>query len=190
MAVLVFLAWYYPIGLQQNAVVADQVAERGALMFLFILTFLNFAGTFTNMVIAGIDTAEGAWNLGNLLFSLSLIFCGYVLPGIFLFYRLPRLYDRLQQTHTNRTSQGPSHTCRPSRLLDIHVPRLPLHLPRFWHAISRPRQRAHHLRRRRTLTIHASFALELLYLPRTLYRNIRRLPHPAKHELDHGMRVL
>lgn len=78
MAVLVFVAWYYPIGLRQNAVEAGQVAERGALMFLFILAFLIFAGTFTNMVIAGIETAEGAGNLTNLLFSLSLIFCGYV----------------------------------------------------------------------------------------------------------------
>jgi len=78
MAVLIFLTWYYPIGLHQNAVVAGQVAERGALMFLFVLSFLNFAGTFTNMIIAGIDTAEGAWTLGNLFFSLSLIFCGYV----------------------------------------------------------------------------------------------------------------
>ncbi|KAL8826987.1 MAG: hypothetical protein Q9191_003460 [Dirinaria sp. TL-2023a] len=77
MAVLVFVGWYYPIGLRQNAVEADQLAERGALIFLFILTFLIFAGTFTNMVIAGIETAEAAGNITNLLFSLSLIFCGY-----------------------------------------------------------------------------------------------------------------
>lgn len=77
MAVLVFVGWYYPIGLRQNAVEAGQVAERGALMFLFILTFLIFAGTFTNMVVAGIETAEAAGNITNLLFSLSLIFCGY-----------------------------------------------------------------------------------------------------------------
>jgi len=78
MAVLVFVAWYYPIGLRQNAVEADQVAERGILMFLFILTFLIFAGTFTNMVIAGVDTAEAGGNIANLLFPLMLIFCGYV----------------------------------------------------------------------------------------------------------------
>ena len=78
MAVLVFVGWYYPIGLRQNAVEAGQVGERGLLMFLFILTFLIFAGTFTNLVIAGIDTAEAAGNITNLLFSLSLIFCGYV----------------------------------------------------------------------------------------------------------------
>ncbi|KAL8782451.1 MAG: hypothetical protein Q9213_005381 [Squamulea squamosa] len=94
MAVLVFVGWYYPIGLRQNAVEADQVAERGALMFLFILAFLVFAGTFTNMVIAGIATAETAGNITNLLFSLSLIFCGVLvtptaLPGFWIFmYRV------------------------------------------------------------------------------------------------------
>jgi ATP-binding cassette, subfamily G (WHITE), member 2, PDR len=78
MAVLVFVSWYYPIGLRQNAVEADQVAERGALMFLFTLTFMIFAGTFTHMAVAGVETAEGAATIINLLFSLSLIFCGYV----------------------------------------------------------------------------------------------------------------
>lgn len=76
MGLLVFLSWYYPIGLRQNAVEADQVAERGALMFLYLLTFMIFAGTFTHMAIAGIETAEGAGAIINLLFSLSLIFCG------------------------------------------------------------------------------------------------------------------
>jgi ATP-binding cassette, subfamily G (WHITE), member 2, PDR len=76
MALLIFLAWYYPIGLQQNAIDADQVAERGGLMFLYILVFMNFAGTFTSMVLALFDAAEAAGNITNLLFSLSLIFCG------------------------------------------------------------------------------------------------------------------
>ncbi|KAL8989589.1 MAG: hypothetical protein Q9177_001554 [Variospora cf. flavescens] len=94
MAVLVFVGWYYPIGLRQNAVEAGQVAERGALMFLFILTFMIFAGTFTNMVLAGIESAEAAGNITNLLFSLSLIFCGVLatstaLPGFWIFmYRV------------------------------------------------------------------------------------------------------
>jgi ATP-binding cassette subfamily G (WHITE) protein 2 (PDR) len=82
MAVLIFITWYYPIGLRQNAVEADQVVERGALMFLFILTFMIFAGTFAHMIIAGIETAEAAGALINLLFSLSLIFCGYVTLAI------------------------------------------------------------------------------------------------------------
>jgi ABC-type multidrug transport system permease subunit len=75
-AFLIFISWYYPIGLRQNAVESGEVHERGALMFLFILAFLNFAGTFTNMVMAAVDSAEAGGNITNLLHSLSLIFCG------------------------------------------------------------------------------------------------------------------
>ncbi|KAL8673294.1 MAG: hypothetical protein Q9168_002292 [Polycauliona sp. 1 TL-2023] len=94
MAVLVFAAWYYPIGLRQNAIEADQVVERGGLMFLFILAFMIYAGTFSTMVLAGIETAETAGNILNLMFTLSLIFCGVlatpaVLPGFWIFmYRV------------------------------------------------------------------------------------------------------
>lgn len=77
-AVLIFVGWYYPIGLYYNALEADQLAERGALMFLFILGFMIFAGTFTHMIMSGVETGEAAGAIINLLFSLSLIFCGYV----------------------------------------------------------------------------------------------------------------
>lgn len=89
-ALLIFVSWYYPIGLRQNAVEANQVPEREALMFLFILAFLNFAGTFTNMVMAAVDSVEAAGNITNLLHSLSLIFCGVLvtpdaLPRFWIF---------------------------------------------------------------------------------------------------------
>jgi len=63
-------------------------------MFLFIWVFLLFASTFTHMMIAGIETAETAGNIANLLFSLTLIFCGVLagpktLPGFWIFmYRV------------------------------------------------------------------------------------------------------
>lgn len=124
MAVLVFIGWYYPIGLRQNAVEAGQVAERGALMFLFILTFMIFAGTFTNMVIAGIETAETAGNITNLIFSLSLIFCGYVMSS-----PLPPLLPA--------TSTFPPKIQAPFRraYTDITPPSVlttPTALPSFW----------------------------------------------------------
>ncbi|KAH8748816.1 Pyoverdine/dityrosine biosynthesis protein-domain-containing protein [Hyaloscypha sp. PMI_1271] len=93
-AFLIFVSWYYPIGLRQNAVEANQGAEREALMFLFILAFLNFAGTFTSMVMAAVDSVEAGGNITNLLHSLSLIFCGVLvtpaaLPGFWIFmYRV------------------------------------------------------------------------------------------------------
>lgn len=79
MAVLIFFCFYYPIGLYRNAEPTDAVTERGGLMFLLILAFLLFTSTFTHMCIAAIETAENGGNIANLVFSLCLIFCGYVL---------------------------------------------------------------------------------------------------------------
>ncbi|KAF7323944.1 hypothetical protein MKEN_00615900 [Mycena kentingensis (nom. inval.)] len=75
-AVFSFVSWYYPIGLYRNAMAAGQVKERGGLMFLFILQFMLFTSTFSQMLVAGSETAENAGNIGNLLFSLTLLFCG------------------------------------------------------------------------------------------------------------------
>ncbi|KAI4113992.1 MAG: hypothetical protein LQ345_005144 [Seirophora villosa] len=94
MAAVMFFCWYYPIGMYKNAIPMDQVAERGALMFLLILAFMLFASTFTDMVVAGMDSSETAGNVGQLLFSLTLIFCGVLagpgtLPGFWIFmYRV------------------------------------------------------------------------------------------------------
>ncbi|RDW75194.1 AtrD-1 [Coleophoma cylindrospora] len=94
MAVLIFVCWYYPIGMYRNAQVTGALNERSGLMFLFIWTFLLFTSTFTNMVIAGMELAETAGNLANLAFSLCLIFCGVLagpstLPGFWIFmYRV------------------------------------------------------------------------------------------------------
>ncbi|KAF4780777.1 ABC-2 type transporter [Colletotrichum scovillei] len=76
MAAIMYFCWYYPVGLYQNAIPADQVTERGALMFLYLLVFLLFTSTFTDFIIAGFETAEAGGNIANLLFMLCLIFCG------------------------------------------------------------------------------------------------------------------
>ncbi|KAL8666924.1 MAG: hypothetical protein Q9202_001164 [Teloschistes flavicans] len=94
MAALMYFCWYYPIGMYRNAIPDHQVHERGALMFLFMWAFLLFTSTFTDMVIAGMDSSETAGNVGQLLFSLTLIFCGVLagptqLPGFWIFmYRV------------------------------------------------------------------------------------------------------
>ena len=71
-----FFCYYYPVGLDRNAAVTGMTAERGALFWLFLQQFLLFTSTFTHMLIAGISSVETAGNIGNLLFSLTLIFCG------------------------------------------------------------------------------------------------------------------
>ncbi|KAF2852399.1 ABC transporter-like protein [Plenodomus tracheiphilus IPT5] len=127
MALLVFVSWYYPIGLHQNAVVADQVSERGALMFLFILAFMIFAGTFTHMIIAGVETGEATGAIINLLFSLSLIFCGVlatpeVLPGFWIFmYRVSPLTYFVSGILSVGLANAPI-TCAPEELLQFAPP--------------------------------------------------------------------
>ncbi|ESZ90150.1 BcatrD protein [Sclerotinia borealis F-4128] len=94
MAVIIFVTWYYPIGLYHNAEMTHAVTERGGLMFAFVWAFLMFTSTFTDFIIAGMDSAETAGNLSNLMFSLCLIFCGVLasptaLPGFWIFmYRV------------------------------------------------------------------------------------------------------
>ena len=94
MSIIIYFCFYYPIGMYRNAIPDGQVHERGALMWLLIWTFLLFTSTFTDMIVAGIDNAETAGNIGNLLFSLTLIFCGVLagpaaLPGFWIFmYRV------------------------------------------------------------------------------------------------------
>lgn len=94
MSVIIFFCFYYPIGMYRNAIPDNQVHERGGLMWLLIWAFLLFTSTFTDMVVAGIETAETAGNIAQLLFSLTLIFCGVLagpaaLPGFWIFmYRI------------------------------------------------------------------------------------------------------
>lgn len=90
MAVIMYFCWYYPVGLYRNAEPTGEVSERGALMFLFILSFLVFSGTFSTFIIAGFETAEAGGNIANLMFTLCLIFCGVLatsssLPRFWIF---------------------------------------------------------------------------------------------------------
>jgi ABC-type multidrug transport system permease subunit len=79
-----FFCWYYPSGLYKNAEPTDAVTERGLLMFLFVWVFLLFTSTFATMVIAAVDTAEVGGNIANLMFSLTLVFCGVLAsPDVF-----------------------------------------------------------------------------------------------------------
>lgn len=99
LAALMFVCWYYPVGLHKNAEAAGQTVERGGLMFLYLLLFLLFTSTFTDFIIAGFETAEAGGNIANLLFSLCLIFCGVLanpdtMPRfwIFMYYLSPFTY--------------------------------------------------------------------------------------------------
>jgi ATP-binding cassette, subfamily G (WHITE), member 2, PDR len=72
----VFFPFYYITGMYKNASPTDATDERGALMFLLLLSFMLFQSTFADMIIAGVSTAEVGATLSLLLFAMSLIFCG------------------------------------------------------------------------------------------------------------------
>ncbi len=94
MSLVMFLCTYYPIGLNNNASEAGQGAERSALMWLLFWQLLMFTCTFANACIALVETAEAGGNLANVLFSISILFCGVLagpstLPGFWIFmYRV------------------------------------------------------------------------------------------------------
>ncbi|OAA59858.1 ABC transporter [Niveomyces insectorum RCEF 264] len=96
-ALLVFVPFYYLVGMEHNAVPTGTVAERGGLMFLLLWVFLVFESTFADMVVAGAPTAELGATLALLLFAFCLIFCGVMvpptaLPGFWMFmYRVSPL---------------------------------------------------------------------------------------------------
>ncbi|OCF39347.1 ATP-binding cassette transporter [Kwoniella heveanensis CBS 569] len=91
---LFFFCWYYPIGYYRNAIPTDTVHLRGALMWLYLQVFFLFTSTFATAIVAGMDMAETAGNIAQLMFSLCLIFNGVLvvynsLPGFWKFmYRV------------------------------------------------------------------------------------------------------
>lgn len=123
---VLFFCWYYPIGLYRNAVESGQTAERGALMFLLIECFLWFTSTFAQMVIAGIPTAETAGNVGNLIFSLSLIFCGVLVQKtnlgwwIWMYYVSP--FTWLVEGMLTTAISGTNVVCASTEYLTFNPP--------------------------------------------------------------------
>ncbi|PYH88728.1 hypothetical protein BO71DRAFT_467139 [Aspergillus ellipticus CBS 707.79] len=93
-AVMIFLPFYYIIGMNRNAEETHAQTERSGLMFLLIWSFMMHCGTFTMMMVSSVATAEVGATLALLLFSMSLIFCGVMaspasLPGFWIFmYRV------------------------------------------------------------------------------------------------------
>ncbi|KAL3474110.1 ATP-binding cassette transporter [Aspergillus californicus] len=96
-AVIIYLPFYYLIGMEKNAEVTDSVTERSWLMILLIWSFMVHCATFTSMVVASAATAEVGAIIALLLYCMCLIFCGVMvtpidLPGFWMFmYRVSPL---------------------------------------------------------------------------------------------------
>jgi len=126
-ATLLFFCWYYPIGLWRNAEPTEAVHERGALMWLLIVSFLFFTTTFAHMIIAAVESAETGGNIANLIFSLSLIFCGVLatpssLPGFWIFMYRVSPFTYLISAMLSTAVSGAPATCSVTELKLINPP--------------------------------------------------------------------
>ncbi|KOG96650.1 ATP-binding cassette multidrug transporter PDR5 [Saccharomyces eubayanus] len=94
---IAYFIYYYPIGFYANASAAHQLHERGALFWLFSIAFYVYVGSMGLLVISFNKVAESAANLGSLLFTMALSFCGVMvtpegLPRFWIFmYRVSPL---------------------------------------------------------------------------------------------------
>ena len=73
---LSYFCWYYPIGFYTNAEYTDTVHERGALSWLLIVGFFNYASSLGLACVAGVEEEQNGANISNLLFTMCLNFCG------------------------------------------------------------------------------------------------------------------
>ncbi|KAK8846877.1 hypothetical protein IAR55_005967 [Kwoniella newhampshirensis] len=127
MGAVMYFTWYYPIGYYRNAIPTNTVHLRGALMFLYIETFLLFTSTFAIMIVSGIETAETAGNIANLLFSLCLIFCGVLvprnaLPGFWVFMNRVSPFTYLVEGMLSAAVANTDVVCSAAELLHFNPP--------------------------------------------------------------------
>ena len=76
MAVVMFVTWYYPLGMYQNTIRTDELNERGVLMLLLLWSYTVFCSTFSQMIVVIMPDATTGVNVGSALYTLALIFCG------------------------------------------------------------------------------------------------------------------
>ena len=87
---LSFFCWYYPAGFYKNAEPTDMVNQRGATMWLLVISFYVYTTTMGQLCVSFVELADNAANLANLLFIMCLNFCGVLagpnfLPGFWIF---------------------------------------------------------------------------------------------------------
>ena len=76
MSIFIFASWYFPVGLYRNSPTPQLVAENSGIILLLMWAYMMYMSTFAHMIQAGVELAGMAGNYANLLFMLTLIFCG------------------------------------------------------------------------------------------------------------------
>ncbi len=75
-ATVLFVTWYYPLGMYRNALITDQLNERGGLVFLITWSFMLFSSTFSQLFSTIVPDAATGINISTLFYTLSLLFSG------------------------------------------------------------------------------------------------------------------
>ncbi|TVY13795.1 ZEB2-regulated ABC transporter 1 [Lachnellula arida] len=127
LAVIQFATWYYPVGMYKNAEATGMLEERSGLMFLIIWSFFCFSSTFSQMLGTIMPDAATGVNISSLLYSLSLIFCGVLVPPnalprfwIFMYRSTPVTY--FINTMVSTGIAGVQVTCAENELLHFSPP--------------------------------------------------------------------
>ncbi|KAI1754031.1 BcatrD protein [Xylaria castorea] len=87
-SVIAYAAWYYPVGFWRKAIEVHELNSRSALVFLLIWSLLLLFQTLSQMLMTIMPDIPTGINNGNLLFLLSLIFSGVLVPP----HALPRFW--------------------------------------------------------------------------------------------------
>ncbi|KAJ5398236.1 hypothetical protein N7509_006349 [Penicillium cosmopolitanum] len=127
MAILCFIVWFYPVGLYQNAEYTDTIHIRSTHAVLIIWASFLFASSFGHMLIAGLESAEIASSLSNIMFILMYAFCGILagpsaLPRFWIFmYRVNPLTYMVSSFLSTSLGNAPMH-CADNEVLSFAAP--------------------------------------------------------------------
>ncbi|TGO64532.1 hypothetical protein BOTNAR_0087g00120 [Botryotinia narcissicola] len=130
LAAVQFATWYYPIGMYRHALATRSLSSRGILMYLINVSFFLFSSTFSQMLGTIMPDPATGVNISALLYTLSLIFCGILVPitslpkfWIFMYRSTPVTY--LSSSLLSTGLSGITIVCAPNEILHI-VPPSPL----------------------------------------------------------------
>lgn len=127
MAIFCFLVWFYPVGLYRNAQQTDSIHSRSTLTMLIIWATFLFASSFAHMLIAGMESAQLASSMSNILFIMMYAFCGILagpnaLPRFWIFMYRVNPFTYLVSSLLSTTLGAARMQCADNEILSFSVP--------------------------------------------------------------------
>ncbi|XDG09979.1 hypothetical protein ABKA04_009594 [Annulohypoxylon sp. FPYF3050] len=126
-SVIAYVAWYYPVGFWRKAIDQGELNSRSGLVFLLIWSLLVLFQTVSQMLMTIMPNIPTGINNANLLFMLSLIFAGVLVPPdalprfwIFMYRATPLSYYISAIISTGLS--GSNITCSSNDILQLDPP--------------------------------------------------------------------